>query len=131
MYFRYWHPSCPIIYTPAFDLEAISLPLLASLIFMGAMYSSDETEVHVARRVLDFAELFIFSSDTFSCEHEIGVVFSGDRKPDDSMSDWIQFENFQAGFLMVVVQYWAGSRSSRNRAMENRFSEIIQVAVPV
>lgn len=127
LYIRYWHPSCPIIHIPSFDPDTVSLPLLASIVFMGAMYSNDEMEVHVAKRALDFAELFIFSSYLFACEHEIGSVFCGNRNYDDSTNDWIQFQNFQAGFLIVVVQYWAGCRSSRNRAMETRFSEVVQV----
>lgn len=128
LYFKYWHPSCPIIHIPSFDPESIPLPLLAAIVFMGAMYSTDDMEVYSAKRVLDFAELFIFSSDTFACESEISATFCGNREPDDPLSDWVQFQNFQAGFLIVVVQYWAGSRASRNRAMENRFSEVIQVS---
>lgn len=127
MYFKYWHPSCAIIHIPSFNMESVPLPLLASLVFMGAMYSNDEMEVHAAKRLLDFAELFIFSSSVFACENEIGATFCGNRSPDDPMSDWVQFQNFQAGFLIVVVQYWAGSRASRNRVMETRFSEVVQV----
>lgn len=131
MYFKYWHPSCPILHKPSFDPDSAPLPLLASVVFMGAMYSNDEMEVYVAKRILDFAELLIFSSDTFACENEICATFCGNRNPDDPTDDWAQFQNFQAGFLILLVQYWAGSRSSRSRAMENRFSEIIQVCFTV
>ncbi|KKK27158.1 hypothetical protein ARAM_003613 [Aspergillus rambellii] len=128
LYFKYWQPSCTMIHCPSFDPETVSLPLLASVIFMGAMYSKDERELYIAKRVLDFVELFVFSSELFSCESEIARTICGDRNPDHGALDWPQFQNFQAGFLMVVVQYWAGGRVSRNRAMENRFSEIIKVA---
>lgn len=128
LYFRYWQPSCAIIHVPSFDPETVSLPLLASVVFMGAMYSGDPREAYVAKRVLDFAELYIFSSHVFSPDTEIATLFSGTRPPDDDASDWVKFQNFQAGFLVTVVQYWAGSRPSRNRAMENRFSEIVKVA---
>lgn len=128
LYFKYWHPSCPLIHSPSFDPETVSLPLLASVVFMGAMYSSDQREVYIAKRVLDFAELFVFSSHVFSPETEVAAIFSGTPPSDDEASDWIKFQNFQAGFLITVVQYWAGSRSSRNRAMENRFSEIVKVS---
>lgn len=127
LYFRYWHTSCPMIYTPSFDPETATLPLLASLVFMGAMYSTDEMEVHFAKRVLDFVELFVFSSDMFACESEICSNFCGDKGPVNPSADWIQFQNFQAGFLAVLVQYWAGRRASKNRAMETRFSEVIKV----
>lgn len=129
LYFKYWQPSCPLIHGPSFDPETVSLPLLASVVFMGAMYSSDQREVYIAKRVLDFVELFIFSSHVFSPETEIAAIFSGNPPSDDEASDWIKFQNFQAGFIITVVQYWAGSRSSRNRAMENRFSEIVKVSL--
>ena len=126
-YFKYWHPHCPLIYTPWFDPETVSLPLLASVVFMGAMYSTDDMEVCAAKKVLDIVELFIFSSDPFACETEIVATFAGDRRMDDTMNDWVLFQNFQAGFLVVLVQYWAGSRVSKNRAMETRFSELVKV----
>lgn len=127
LYFKYWQPSCAMIHIPSFDPETVSLPLLASVIFMGAMYSSDQREAYIAKRVLDFAELFIFSSHVFAPESEVAAIFSGNRPSDDDANDWMKFQDFQAGFIITVVQYWAGSRPSRNRAMENRFSEIVKV----
>lgn len=127
LYFKYWHPSSPIIHYPSFDPETVCLPLLASVVFMGAMYSDDELEVHVAKRVLDFTELYVFSNYPFACEYEIGSTFCGNRNYGDSVNDWDEFQNFQAGFLILLVQYWAGGTSSKNRAMETRFSEVVQV----
>ncbi|OJJ38270.1 hypothetical protein ASPWEDRAFT_35893, partial [Aspergillus wentii DTO 134E9] len=128
MYFKYWHQSCAMIHPPSFDPETVSLPLLTAVVFMGAMYSGDEREVYAAKRVLDFAELFVFSSDVFSSESEIGAAFCGNRNLDEEANDWVQFQNLQAGFITIITQYWAGSRESRNRVMENRFSEVIKVA---
>lgn len=129
LYFKYWQPSCAMIHIPTFDLDAIALPLLAAVTFFGAIYSPDQREAYVAKRLLDFAELFIFSSHLFSPETEVAGVFSGIRSVEDEASDWIKFQNFQAGFLITVVQYWAGGRSSKNRAMENRFSEVVKVGL--
>ncbi|KAJ5298301.1 uncharacterized protein N7443_006421 [Penicillium atrosanguineum] len=128
LYFKYWQPSCAMIHIPSFDPETVAIPLLASVVFMGAMYSSDQREVYVAKRVLDFAELYIFSSHVYSPESEIAITFSGNQSSDDESSDWAKFQNFQAGFIIIVVQYWAGCPVSRNRAMENRFSEVVKVA---
>lgn len=127
LYFKNWHPSCTMIHAPSFDPETATLPLLASIVFMGAMYTTDQREAYVAKRVLDFAELFIFSCDVYSSENDIGTVFSGNQCFENESNDWVKFQNFQAGFLITVVQYWAGSKVSRSRAMENRFSEIVKV----
>lgn len=126
LYFKYWQPSCPIIHIPSFDPEVVPLPLLASVVFMGAMYSDDMRESYIAKRVLDFVELFVFSSDIFASEHEIGAAFSADRSDNES-TEWIQLLNLQAGSILLVTQYWAGSRVSRNRAMETRFGEVVNV----
>ncbi|KAL5339592.1 hypothetical protein BJX70DRAFT_149375 [Aspergillus crustosus] len=128
LYFKYWHANCAILHVPSFDPDTVALPLLTSVVFMGAMYTKDDREVYAAKRLLDFAELYVFSSDIFSYEYEIANTICGGRNADGGAHDWLQFQNFQAGFLMVVVQYWAGGRISSSRAMENRFSEVIKVA---
>ncbi|EAW08803.1 FTFMHR domain-containing protein, partial [Aspergillus clavatus NRRL 1] len=128
IYFKYWQPSCAFLHRASFDPEVVSLPLLTAVAFMGAMYSTDEREAYVAKRVLDFAELFIFSSDVYASETEISAAFSGNRCLEDEPNDWMHFQKLQSGFLVVVVQYWAGSRVSRHRVMEHRFSEVIKVA---
>ncbi|THC97091.1 hypothetical protein EYZ11_003409 [Aspergillus tanneri] len=127
MYFKYWQPNCPILHRPTFDPDTVSLSLLVAVAFMGAMYSDNEKEVHVAKRLVDFAELLVFSSDIFSFESEIGAVFCGNRNTNGESNDWLQLQNFQAGYIILIVQYWAGSLMSRNRAMENRFSEVVKV----
>lgn len=127
LYFKYWQTHCAMIHIPSFDPETASLPLLASIVFMGAMYSTDQREVYVAKRVLDFAELFVFSSHVYSPDTEVAVIFSGAQPPNDQAEDWMTFQNCQAGFIITIVQYWAGTRASRSRGMENRFSEVIKV----
>lgn len=126
LYFKYWQPSCPIIHYPSFNPDTVSLPLLVSVTILGAMYSRDQRESYAAKRLIDFAELYVFSSDVYASENEISMAHSGAR-PDFEVIDWIQFQNFQAGFIMCVAQYWSGSAISRSRVMENRFSEIIKV----
>ncbi|KAI9372300.1 hypothetical protein BJX61DRAFT_534091 [Aspergillus egyptiacus] len=127
LYFKYWHANCPIIHLPSFDPETVALPLLTAVVFMGAMYTKDERELYAAKRLLDFAELYVFSSDIFSSDYEVATTICGSQNSAE-VHDWLQFQNFQAGFLMVVVQYWAGGRTSSSRAMENRFSEVVRVA---
>ncbi|KAJ6122086.1 hypothetical protein N7512_004551, partial [Penicillium capsulatum] len=126
LYFRYWQPSCAMIHIPSFDPETASLPLLASLAFMGAMYSTDQKEVDGTKRLLDFAELFIFSSPIYSPDTEVAMVFSGVQRATDEAEDWLTFQDLQAGFIMTIVQYWAGNQASRSRVMETRFSEVIK-----
>ncbi|RAH42860.1 fungal specific transcription factor domain-containing protein [Aspergillus brunneoviolaceus CBS 621.78] len=125
MYARYWHPSCAMVHLASLQLNTVPLPLLAGLVFMGAMYSNDEQETYAAKQLLDFVELYIFSTEVFSPESDIASMFcKGKTNFPHEGDDWVQFLNFQAGFIICIVQYWSGSRMSHNRAMENRFSEI-------
>ncbi|KAL4977945.1 hypothetical protein BDW66DRAFT_165338 [Aspergillus desertorum] len=128
LYFKYWHANCTMIHAPTFDPDHVALPLLTSVVFMGAMYTKDERERYAAKRLLDFAELYVFSSDIFSSEYEVAATICGSRHAESEAHGWLQFQNLQAGFLMVVAQYWAGGPVSSSRAMENRFSEVVKVA---
>lgn len=126
-YFKMWHPNGPFIHEPTFDPEAAQLPLLMSLVFMGAMYSVDDRELKAAKNLLDLVELYAFSSDVFAPEVEMKRSMDGTATPTNLANDWITFQHFQGGYLISVVQHWAGSRLSRSRAMECRYSEIIKV----
>ena len=128
LYFENWHVNAPMIHPPSFNVETIPLSLLATVVIMGAIYSSNEQEAAVAKGLLDFVELFVFSGDVFSREREVVLSFTpADERGDHDVNDWISFQNVQAGFVMLIVQYWAGKQASQCRAMEIRFSEVLMV----
>lgn len=127
-YFKLWHPNGPFIHEPSFDPETAQLPLLMALVFMGAMYSVDDRELKAAKNLLDVVELYAFASDVFAPEAEMKRSMDGVSTPNDLETDWITFQHFQGGYLISVIQHWAGSRLSRSRAMECRYSEVIKVA---
>ncbi|KAF4554750.1 Hypothetical protein D9617_3g018180 [Elsinoe fawcettii] len=128
MYRSIWHPNCPIIHIATFDIETTPLPLLASVVFMGAMYSVDTRELSAAKSLLDLVEMFVFSTDVFSPDMEVKRAMMSHSAASIDAMDWLQFQHFQAAYLNVVVQHWAGNRLARDRSMEARFSEVIRVA---
>jgi hypothetical protein len=127
MYFKCWHHHSPLLHPPTFDPESVPLALLVSVVFMGAMYSKDDEELSAAKRLLDLAELYVYSIDGFADELEIRNVFRSPQSSTEPNTGLLAFQNLQAAYLMVVVQYWAGSQVSRRRAMEVRFSQVIRV----
>jgi hypothetical protein len=127
MYFKYWHCNLQLIHQPSFDLDSVPTALLIAIIFVGAIYSNDENEVSAARQLLDIAEFSVFYAETFT--GEISGSFNHKWSVERSSGFQSHFENLQAGVIMVIAQYWAGSRSSRNRVMETRFGEITRVSV--
>ncbi|OAP55201.1 hypothetical protein AYL99_10901 [Fonsecaea erecta] len=133
LYFRNWHLNCPIIHRPSFDPSKVPVGLVISVVFIGAMYSKDQTERLAAKRLVDVAELVVFDSEIFSSEIEVTRSIQGDSLPTPSDSlqqdrDWEIFQELQAGYLMVVAQYWGGSRGSKRRAMQSRLGDVINVA---
>ena len=128
LYFENWHVNAPMIHPPSFNVETVPLSLLATVVIMGAIYSTNEHEAAVAKGLLDFVELFVFSGDVFSRERGVVLSFTpADERADHDIDDWISFQNVQAGFVMLNVQYWAGKQASQCRAMEIRFSEVLMV----
>jgi hypothetical protein len=127
LYFRHWHQNYQMIHLPSFSMDTAPIPLLTAMVFMGALYSCNETESIVARRLLDFAELFIFSTKTFTYQHTVGHDLFSDTVANNLWQDPWHFENFQAATILIIAQYWAGSRSSSTRAVEVRFNDIILV----
>jgi hypothetical protein len=128
LYFLNWHLNCPILHHPSFDLYHTSTLLLLSVALFGAMYSKDSMELYATKRLLDIAEMAIFNSEVFSSRTEIARSISGTADVRSEIMQWSSFEKFQAGHLILVLQYWAGTRSSKNRAMESQFGKIIKVS---
>jgi hypothetical protein len=130
LYFRNWHLNCPIIHKPSFDPANVPVSLVISVVFIGAMYSKDQTERLAAKKLVDVAELVVFDSEIFSFEIEVTRSIQGESLATNSDSDreWDIFQELQAGYLMVIAQYWGGSRGSKRRAMQSRLGDVINVA---
>lgn len=133
MYFRNWHLNCPMIHKPSFDPSKAPVALVIGVIFVGAMYSKDQAERLAAKKLVDIAELVVFDGEIFSFEMEIIRCLQSDSPapaPSAASSeeqDWEAFQELQAGFLMVVAQYWAGPLIPKRRALESRLGDVIKV----
>lgn len=129
MYFKLWHPNSRIIHPRSFDPATVRKPLLAAVVFMGALYSHDEYESYAAKTLLDFVELFCFSCSTFSKDQEIVRTFTGITSTSDEHDDKAIFEDLLGCFIMLVIQYWAGNRAAKARAVSSRLTEIVKVSL--
>ena len=110
-YFEFWHPHCPIIHQGSFSVDSAPIPLLVAVVVLGAMYSQVERDVSTAKLLLDLVELYVYSLDDLTDEFEIKQML---RAPYSTTSESISmsnqaFQNLQAAYLMVVVQFWAGN----------------------
>lgn len=129
LYFQNWQNNCPMIHQPTFDPETTASSLLAAIVLMGATYSENASERLTAKKMFDLIESFIFSADVYSQDFEIAQSYKAAHAQIDIKTDWRSFENFQAGYLMFLVQYWGGTRAARNRMIEVRLGEVIKVGL--
>ncbi|GAB7353525.1 hypothetical protein MBLNU459_g3968t1 [Dothideomycetes sp. NU459] len=128
MYFRLWHPNCRIVHPGSFDPETVRKPLLAAVIFMGALYSNDEYESYAAKTLLDFVEIFCFSEAIFSKDTEIVRTFTGASSTGPELDDGDMLQDLQGCFTMVVIQYWAGNRTAKARAVDSHLTDMVKIA---
>jgi hypothetical protein len=129
LYFEFWHPHCPIVHQPTFNIDTAPIPMLLAVTVMGSMYSQADREVNTAKILLDLAELVIYSVDDLTDEFEIKQMLRGSIATTESVtSSPMALAHLQAAYLMVVVQFWAGSMVSRKRAVETRFNIVVKIA---
>ncbi|SZF05284.1 unnamed protein product [Blumeria hordei] len=118
------HPNSPILHTPSFDIETAPLPLLTVVTIMGAIYSKNETEANAARMLLDLVEHCIFSLDNLTEEHEIRQTMRIGHFDESPFA----FQTLQAAYLIMSLQFWAGTIVARKRTIESRFGVVVKVA---
>ncbi|KAN0106146.1 putative C2H2 finger domain protein [Hyaloscypha variabilis] len=130
LYFEFWHPHCPIIHQGTFNVDVVPTPLLVAVLMVGAMYSQVDRDVSTTKLVLDLAELYIFSIDDLTDEFEIRQMLRApyNTTPDSLPLSNLAFQNLQAAYLMVCVQFWAGNMVSRKRAIDTKFGVVLKVA---
>lgn len=120
-YLDLWHPNCPIMHRPTYYCKETSLPLLASMAFLGAMYSSDESERAAASDLVEYAESYIFSQSPLRDCDELEACF--DESPVSA------FENLQAGLIIVIARFCAGDPFPRCTATSRRFDSLIKASL--
>lgn len=125
LYFECWHPHCPFLHRPLFDSEVTPLPLLIAVIFLGATYSKINKEAGIAKKLLDLAEICIYSMNDLADDFDIRQSLGGLYDPVHSSPHALQ--HLQAAYLSVTTQFWAGNMSARKRALEIRFGAVIKV----
>ena len=125
LYFSYYHRHCPILHRPSFDATSVALPLLMSVMALGAMYSKDSTQLSLLKQLLDLIETYIYGLPGLGVEYE-GCLNLAQPAEDDKLQN--QFENFKGAYLIVVAQYFSGNTMARKRARLQRFTRVLSVS---
>lgn len=126
LFFQKYHRHCPIIHTPSFNPARAPLPLLLSVMALGAMYSPELPRVQRMRNVLDIIEYYVFRLPGIKISYGDDFDLS---KAADAETLQYQFEIFQGAYLMVITQYFSGNFEARRRARRYRIARVFQVRI--
>ncbi|KAI9650259.1 hypothetical protein NHQ30_000272 [Ciborinia camelliae] len=129
LYFKHWHHHAPMIHEATFNPCIVALPLVLSVISLGAMYSKNTDEVAKVKLLLDTIEIYIYSINGFNDEFD----FSGRnyvRRADNPSREWLQYqlEEFQGAYLILVIQYWSGTEIAKTRLRQQRFAKLVSIS---
>jgi len=120
-YFHHFYPHCPIIHRATFSSGTAAHGLILVVCLAGALYSSLQDSIIIARSLLDLAEEYIFQSP---CFEQKGEPNSSGEALHDSVE---ALEALQAALTITVLQNWEGSEAARRRVRTERFRAIVSV----
>ncbi|ESZ95330.1 hypothetical protein SBOR_4264 [Sclerotinia borealis F-4128] len=128
LYFKHWHHHAPMVHEATLNPCTAALPLVLSVMSLGAMYSKHADEVAKIKLLLDTIETYIYSIIGFSDEYDLPSKTYAERNVNSSQ-EWLQYqlEEFQGAYLIVVVQYWIGNEIARTRVRQQRFARLISI----
>lgn len=115
-----WYPNCPIIHKPTFCIQDTPLPLLITMLLIGACLSGDEVDTRHVHMWFDSAEELVFSEERL----QEAVTGSSQRR---NYSRYESLQALQAAYLVCIYQNWEGSDRSRQRIRRVRYSMVVAV----
>ncbi|KAF2796691.1 hypothetical protein K505DRAFT_157248 [Melanomma pulvis-pyrius CBS 109.77] len=118
-YFHHFYSHLPILHRPSFNVETTSLRLVLVVYLGGALFSSLDDLIHMARSFLDLAEEYIFQDPFF----EQLSKWDSQREPVQDCDSNIQA--VQAALNIIFLQNWEGNNQARRRIRAERFSSVV------
>ncbi|KAL2221529.1 hypothetical protein M432DRAFT_540105 [Thermoascus aurantiacus ATCC 26904] len=116
-----WYPNCPIIHKPTFCIQNTPLPLLITMLLIGACLSGDEVDTRHVHMWFDSVEELVFSEERL----QEAVTGSSQRR---NYSRYESLQALQAAYLVCIYQNWEGSDRSRQRIRRVRYSMVVAAA---
>lgn len=120
-YFHHFYSHCPILHRPSFNVETASLRLVLAVYLGGALFSSLDDLILMARSFLDLAEEYVFQDPYFDQLSK----WDSQRDPVQDCESHIQA--VQAALNIIFLQNWEGNDQARRRIRGERFSSIVSV----
>ncbi|KAI5364036.1 hypothetical protein Slin15195_G096910 [Septoria linicola] len=117
VYWAIWSPNVPLLHKPTFDVAKAKPVLVAAMVTIGASMSPAQSDRSSARQFYNAVEETVFYDDDF-CANEDSSMFPSKAK----------VQSLQAAYVVMLVQNWEGSHSSKRRIRRFRYSTVIAIA---
>ncbi|KAI9932477.1 hypothetical protein ASPWEDRAFT_166131 [Aspergillus wentii DTO 134E9] len=123
LFWSHWYPVFPIMHRVTFDIQNTPVPLLISMLLVGAQFSPDEDDRRACRIWLRTNEALVFDDPCFR-----DAVDGFTPLQTDSACSMQLLQHVQAALLMCVCQSWEGRPESKLRIRHYRYGDIVAVA---
>lgn len=115
-------PRCRIVLKSAFNLDAISPPLLLAMILMGASCGISEDMKSKAVEYVEIAEYAVFESQ---CFHDL---VHGARRVESGLLSSQNIEIIQAAIIVILLQISSPNPTVRRRIRIQRYIALVSAA---
>jgi Fungal specific transcription factor domain len=119
-YFKLWHPNCAFLHKSTFDPCGVILPLLLSVLLMGAVYSPIPAHRKITQDIADIAEQYAFQQPELSED----FTFDYDQS---TITSILHMQALQSAMFMLTLQNWQGTKSTKVRVRNAPMSKLIKV----
>lgn len=119
-YWSTWYIHWPVMHRATFRISLPSAALLASMVLLGASYSSDATTRELASYWADSVESIVFADEYFGSATTFSVLNAAFLER--------RLRALQAGHAMCIYQTFEGNPIARRRARRSRFNEVVAVS---
>lgn len=120
LYFREWHQHSPVIHKATFDPNYVPLPLLLTMVLIGALYSSSRENTDKARDMLFLAEKLAYSDPVFN-------LLLNDMPSLEDFNPRQCLQATQAAFLVMQIQLREGGPEKKKQARSDMFDKLVKV----
>ncbi|RFU36198.1 hypothetical protein B7463_g24, partial [Scytalidium lignicola] len=128
LYFHHWHKNTPIVHHSTFNLFTTAIPLVLAILALGGMYSNNSIAIANLKLLFDPIEAYLFSLPGWSDEYELNRIYHPVHETATDQWQQYQLDELQAGFLIILLQYWTGNMVARNRVSQHRFQKWVDIA---
>lgn len=122
-YWNTWYIHWPVVHRATFDVCTAPPALVASMMLLGACYSSDDNTKQAARNWADSVELMVFTDEYFGSATTYSTLNGACLER--------RLRALQAAHAVCIYQSFEGTDMAARRTRRCRFNEVVAVCLRI